>query len=169
MLFIVWPIICWSQNDVDRIEIDSCSATHDADTITFHSPIENYYDNDVSFLNQAYLYDKMNEAAKLKMYSRNVYLAGVLVSIGMLGVNGYLVTKYNWSLWIDIPCATALAMGTMGLFVYWGVTLEKKAELIDVKTAYLMHIRDNVELGIASYSSISHKYDAIALGMKLTF
>lgn len=147
---------------------------NDASTVVCDStdlPIlsEQFYRN-VNFINKTYDYETKNKVERLKMRSREVRVAGFTTFFGVVFVNGALAANNNWSLWIDIPCATVVAMASMYPFVVWSNHLKKKAESLNSQTVYLFNINSHVDMGTVSFTNTqTHSLQAVGIGLKVNF
>jgi hypothetical protein len=127
---------------------------------------EDFYHN-VTFLNQDFDYDIINRANRLKMWSREVMTAGYVTLLGVIAVNSVLANNNNWSLWIDIPCATIIGMASMYPFILWSNHLKKKAESLSSQTVYLYNSH-RLNLGATCFSNHhDHSLQAIGIGIKV--
>lgn len=125
---------------------------------------------DLNFINQTYDYETKNKVERLKMRSRDVMTAGYATLLGIMLVNGVLANNNNWSLWIDIPCATVVAMASMYPFIAWSNHLKKKAESLSSQTVYLYNINRHMDLGTVSFTNMqTHSLQAIGIGLKVNF
>lgn len=139
------------------------------DTLDFSVAFTNYYDN-ISFLNHHYDYERINEINKLRKWSRDVEIAGYASFFAILFLNGYLVEKYDWSLWIDIPCTVVISCAVMYTFNKWSGNLKKRAEALEEHTAYFYHVGDKLDIGLAKYTSrYDSSYSGVGLGFKVLF
>lgn len=106
-----------------------------------------------NFLSHEYNQEIKNKVSRLRMWSRDVAVAGTVALLGVMAVNGILVSNNDWSLWIDIPCATVVGMGVMIPFFTWSNRLSKKADALEAQTAFLWHTSKNMELGMTRFDT----------------
>lgn len=126
-----------------------------------------YYDS--SILGYDYDYRRANRIKTLRYMSREVIVYGLISCLGILFANGYLAIENDWSLWIDIPCATVLTVGVMQAFNLWSVSLKKKAEALEVSTLYF-HDFNGFYVGTSVFSCSQSGYcSGLGLGIKTTF
>lgn len=130
---------------------------------------EQFY-RDVNFTNQTFDYETKNKVKRLKMWSREVMTAGYATLLGVGIVNAILAVNNNWSLWIDIPCATAVAVASMYPFIVWSNHLKKKAESLSSQTVYLFNINHRLDLGAVGFTNTqNHSLQAVGIGLKVNF
>ena len=128
---------------------------------------EQFY-RDVNFINQTYDYETKNKVERLKMWSREVKAMGYATLGGVLIVNAVLANHNDWSYWIDIPCATVVAMASMYPFIVWSNHLKKKAESLCSQTVYLFNITRHLGMGAVGFTNTqTHSVQAVGIGLKV--
>lgn len=167
VLFVLFFWVLFSQaqemaeNKLAKKEVNS------SDSISLPNLTLNYY-NDVNFLEHSYDYDRMVKISQLKSRKRDVGMLGYATLLGIMGINSYLAVEYDWNLWIDIPCATAVVLASFYPFMQWQDRLQDKINALSAQTAYLCPIGDDVNLGLAHFSS-NMSYNAFGIGLKISF
>lgn len=124
--------------------------------------------NEVSFLEHSYDYERMVKISQLKSRKRDVWMIGYVTLLGIMGLNSYLAVEYDWKLWIDIPCATVVALASLSPFVEWQNRLQAKIDALEAQTVYLCPINDAVNLGLAHFSS-NMSHNTFGIGLKFSF
>lgn len=149
---------------------------NDDSTITITSDstelpvLSKHFYQDMNFINKTYNYETKNKAERLKMWSREVETIGYATLLGIISVNAILANNNNWSLWIDIPCVTVVAIASMYPFYIWSHHLKKKAELLSSQTVYLYNINRYLDIGAASFTNTqNHSLQAVGIGLKVKF
>lgn len=174
---ILTSLPCWAQVHGNGI-IDDANASN----IQFQSPkaqcdtvqksfalIDSYYDT-THFLNQTYNYETANEVRKLKMQKRHVYMLGATISLGLVATGAILANKYNWPVWICIPCETVICLGTIFPFILWAQHLDDKANALESQVAYLLSINDKIDLGVARYKNYhDNRGDGFGIALQYKF
>ncbi len=140
---------------------------------TYQQPLpsltSNYY-NDITFLNQNYNYELLNKKRALKSRSNSILTIGVVAAVGSVMVISFIGEKNGWSTFATISTGTVVAGGIIVPTVIWSNHVRKKANLIQVETAYLLPIGKHSELGTAVFSYGERFEDkAIGIGFKTTF
>ena len=144
-------------------QIDSTHQQH------LPSLVNSYY-NDITFLSQKYNYDLLNKKHALKTKSNNILVAGICIAIGSGIAIGITGEKNGWSTFASVSTGLVVAGGVIVPTVIWSNHLRKKANLIQVETAYLLPIGKHTELGAAFFSSGKQfGNNAIGIGFKTTF
>lgn len=149
------------ENEHIKIEVDT------SDSICLPKLTLDYY-SEVNFLEHAYDYDRIVKINRLKSQQRNVVVSAYVTYLGIMFFNGYLAVEYDWNIWIDIPCATAIALVSCFPLWHWHDRLQDKIEALSAQTAYLCPISDDVNLGLAHFSS-NTAYHSYGIGLKITF
>lgn len=129
----------------------------------------NYYDG-VTFLKQSYNYEQANKKRALKRNSSDIMLAGVVVAtLGYTAIN-YVGEQNGWSMAVTIPVGVAVAGAVIWPTTLWSNHLRKKADAIQVETAYVLPIGGHTELGAAMFRSNNELgLNSIGIGLKTTF
>ena len=139
------------------------------DTLVFDNLYKNYYDS-TDYLLHSYDYDRIQEINNLYKWSREVQTIGYTLTLSLLLCNAVLAVHYDWSLWIDIPCATALCMIVCGSFIAWSDNLKDRAKALESETTYVLHLNNNIELGLTKYSGYNvASCQSLGLGVKFSF
>lgn len=128
-----------------------------------------YYDG-VTFLNQNYNYELSNKKRALRRNSKDILIAGIaLYSLGYMATT--LVAGANdWSLAVAVPAQIAVGGAILLPAIHWSSHLRKKADAIQVETAYVLPLGEHTELGPAMFrNSNEHSMNAIGIGLKTTF
>lgn len=148
----------------------------DASTVTIvidstELPIlTDYFYQDANFINHSFDYETKNKVERLKMWSREVDTIGYMTLLGIMFVNAALAANNDWSLWIDIPCVSVVAIASMYPFMVWSKHLKKKAESLSSQTVYLYNINRYVDLGAVSFTNTqTHSLQAVGIGLKVNF
>ena len=119
---------------------------------------------------QEFDYELNNQINILQKRSKDVILTGLITMLGIMFVNAELAYEYDWSLWIDIPCATVVAMGAMVPFVLWSQKLSEQASSLEQQTAYVVNLGDRLDMGITRYTSYNNICsNAVGVGLKVSF
>lgn len=170
LLFFVLPLQLYAQEQDTSAALMNESEINRSENIRdIHSLYRNYYDNS-TFLNHSFDYEIKNKIKSLRSSSKDVLLAGALTEIGLLLINALLVEKYDWSLWIDIPCVAIVGTAVLVPFIVWQDKLLDQASALEQQTAYLVDIGDNIDMGITMYASNKDmNTNAIGLGIKFSF
>ena len=128
-----------------------------------------YYDG-VTFLKQNYNYELANKKRQLKRISNDVLFGGVILAVmGNLAIS-YVGAENGWSLAVSIPAGVAVAGAILWPTGLWGDHLRKKADAIEVETAYVLPVGGQTQLGAAVFhNSNEHSLNAIGIGLKTTF
>lgn len=120
-------------------------------------------------MDRSYNYKLLNKKRKLLRMSKDVETFSYLCGLGaMLGVFAIADDK-NWSEWIITPC------GMIGFFAVtiplnmWSKNLEKKANAIDVSTAYILPIDKSFSVGVSHFRNKNDYAHSIGIGIKKTF
>lgn len=150
-----------TENENVKVEVNF------SDSICLPKLTLDYY-SEVNFLEHAYDYDRKVKISQLKSRQRDVVVLGVATLLGVVFINSYLAAEYDWNPWIDIPCATALALASFSPFIEWQSRLQDKIDALSTQTAYLCPISDDVNLGLAHFSS-NMSYHSFGIGLKLSF
>lgn len=120
-------------------------------------------------MDRSYDYKLLNKKRKLQRMSKDVTTLGFLCSIGvMVGVSVIGVEK-NWSDWITIPCSSIAFFAITLPFNAWSEKLEKKANAIDVSTAYILPIDKSFSVGVSHFRNKNDYAHSVGIGIKKTF
>lgn len=144
------------------------------DTTDLRSPvnfslIDSYY-QDGSFLNHSYSYELGNRIKQLRMQKRNVVTFGFLATMGTIAYGAFLAEKYDWSLWVYIPCASVIGICETACFVSWALNLEKKAAALEQQTSYMLSMKGNIDLGLTRYGVRGQEsVEGFGLAIKFNF
>lgn len=158
-----------SVSDEQVIDQDTLIGVTAVDSLDYPVLTEDFYQN-VTFLNQEFDYETKNKINRLNMWSREVMTAGFVTLLGVMFGNAILANKYDWSLWIDIPCASVIGLASMWPFVLWSNHLKEKAESLSSQTVYLYNINCRMDLGATSFTNHhDHSLRAIGVGLKVNF
>ena len=139
------------------------------DTLDMKKLYKKYY-SEVNFLDHSYGYERINKINKLRKWSRDVEKMGYASMLGVMFLNGYLADKYDWSLWIDIPCATVVSCAMIYTFNRWSNRLEERAAAIEEQTAYLIQVGSSFDIGVTKYTNrFDDSCNALGFGLKVMF
>jgi len=153
----------------DVVKRDTLKEVAISDSLKLPILAEEFYQN-VTFINQDYNYETRIRINRLKMWSREVMTAGYVTLLGVVAVNSVLAVNNDWSLWIDIPCATIIGIASMYPFILWSNNLKQKAESLSSQTVYLYNINPRIDLGATCFTNHhDHSLQAIGVGLKVNF
>ena len=130
---------------------------------------EDYY-NGVTFLKQNYNYEAVNKKRALKKRSNDVLILGAICgTAGIIGTS-YIAEKNGWSMAVSIPVGIAVCAGVIFPFSAWNGHLTKKANAIQVESAYVLPVGKQTDLGAALFTDRNELgIHAIGIGIKTTF
>ena len=166
VLFLFVSVSAFAQGGRVEYQIDNMAKGVTRDSLRL---IEKYYVEN-TFLTHKYGYEENNKIQQLRMKARNVKVLGVSAAICVLGVNAFLVTEKEWSMWIDIPCATVIAIGTVVPFGIWANRLEERADMLEEQHMYSLSIQNNMNLEIIKFvDNTDACRDAIGLSVSVKF
>ena len=111
-----------------------------------------YYEQS-SFLSHQYNYEILNKQRKLRKMASDIQILGSSVILSMSLIGGAISNNAGWSEWVYIPCATAVSLGTMGLLITWSNHLNKKADALNVSSAYVLPMGEKSKVGVASFTA----------------
>lgn len=122
------------------------------DNTTLPQLLESYYEQS-SFLSHQYNYEILNKQRRMRKMANDIQIMGssVILSISLIG--GAISNNAGWSEWVYIPCATVVSLGTMSLLMTWSNHLKKKADALNVSSAYLLPMGENSKVGVASFTA----------------
>lgn len=128
------------------------------------------YYHGVTFLNRTYDYELQNKQRSLKQQSVEILVLGIVAAIGT-SVGGALVASdHGWSDWAIYPLQTGIIIAVGAPFCIWSNHLRKRANAIQIDTAYLLPMGKSSELGAALFTTDGQLgYRAIGIGFKTTF
>lgn len=128
------------------------------------------YYGGVTFLTKSYNYELQNKKKQLRRTARDIEIMGVGLLLGISYVGGTVTSNIGWSEWVSIPCLTVFGVSALGGLTLWSSHLRKKADAIQVETAYVLPLGEHTELGPAMFrNSNEHSMNAIGIGLKTTF
>lgn len=163
MVFFAFSSYAQGTTENEHIKIEMGTS----DSVSLPKLTLDYY-SEVNFLEHAYDYDRIVKINRLKSQQRNVGVIAYATLLGIMFFNGYLAVEYEWNLWIDIPCATVVALASFYPFMQWQNRLQAKIDALSAQTVYLCPISDDVNLGLAHFSS-NMSYNAFGIGLKISF
>jgi hypothetical protein len=130
---------------------------------------ENYYSH-VTYLKQDYSYELTNKKRALKKRSFDVLMLGVVCGIAGAAGTIYVAEENGWSLAVSLPLEMAVLLGVTYPFSAWSSHLSKKANAIQVESAYVLPIGNHSDLGaVYFYDKNRPNYHAIGIGLKTSF
>lgn len=155
-------------NNRHKLEKQSNESIY-VDSLDISTLYKKYY-SDANFLDHSYGYESINKINKLRKWSRDVEKMGYASMLGVFFLNGYLADKYDWSLWVDIPCAVVVCGAVFYTFDRWSNKLEKRASAIEEQTAYLIQVGNSWDIGVTKYTNrYDDSYNALGFGFKVMF
>lgn len=163
MLFLSLSSYAQEATENEHVKVEVISS----DSICLPKITLDFY-NEVNFLEHAYDYDRKVKISQLKCRQRDVGKIAYATIIGIVYINSYLAVEYDWNLWIDVPCATAVAFASFYSFMIWQNRLQAKIDALSAETVYLCPISDDVNFGLAHFSS-NMSYNAFGIGIKMSF
>lgn len=131
--------------------------------------LEYYYDSTMNVLERNYNYQLMNKKRKYEYWSKECLIMGAACSVAVLGINGWLANKYNWNLWIDIPCAAVVAIGVFIPFGCVGRHLQNKADAIKIVPITEVNINDDTTIGAVMYVDDFQQSKSLGVQVKTKF
>lgn len=156
------------------------SQTLENDTIQIHNSTEAVASRELPILPlsiyletssmvRSYDYKLLNKKRKLQRMSNDIATLSFLCGMGaMIGVSA-IANEKNWSYWITIPCGTIAFCAVTIPLNAWSEKLEKKANAIDVSTAYILPINKSFSVGVSHFRNKNDYAHSIGIGIKKTF
>lgn len=155
-------------NNRHKLEKQSNESIY-VDSLDMSTFYKKYY-SEANFLDHSYGYERINKINKLKKWSRDVEKMGYASMLGVMFLNGYLANKYDWSLWIDIPCAAVVGCAVFYTFNRWSNRLEERATSIEEQTAYVIQVGNSLDIGVTKYTNrCDDSCNALGFGFKVMF
>ncbi len=114
--------------------------------------LDSYYINNIADRN--YNYELLNKKRYYEMWSGEVKTIGMITLLALATVNAILAEKYEWNLWIDIPCATIAGCAILIPCVLWSNNLQAKADNIIISPT-IGHISNSIPPNTAMNSDPS--------------
>lgn len=140
---------------------------------TYQQPLpsltKSYYEG-ITFLSHNYNYELLNKQRALKSRSNTILTAGIIVAVGSCAAMAFIGEQNHWSTFATVSCGMVVTGAVIVPTMLWSNHLRKKANLIQVETAYFLPIGKHSELGAAVFSKGEQFGDkAIGIGFKTTF
>ena len=150
--------------------IDSINEAENLKTTSLPSlSLEYYHDSTMNVLERNYDYQLMNKKRKYEYWSKECLIIGAACIFAVSGINAWLANKYDWNLWIDIPCATVVAMGVFIPSIYVSRNLQKKADAIKIVPIAEVNINENTAIGSVMYVDDFQQSKSFGVQVKTKF
>lgn len=166
MMMMFLNVTLYSQTNEKNMS-DTLNVSNSTVEVEFSSLVNDFYATSFNW-ERSFNYELINKKRRLEMRAGEIMTLGWVCGMAVMFVNGYLAVDYEWNLWVDIPCATVLVMGTMGAFFYWSNQVDKKAQAIDINGLASVPVGDKYSFELVSYqfdNNNQHK----SLGIGLTY
>lgn len=111
-----------------------------------------YYEQS-SFLTHQYNYEILNKQRRLLKTANDIEIMGSSVLLAVSFIGGSIAENKGWSEWVYIPCSVVVSMGNLGLLMMWSSHLRKKANALNVSSAYLLPVGKKSKIGVASFTA----------------
>jgi hypothetical protein len=122
------------------------------DSIILPQLTASYYEQS-TFLTHQYNYEILNKQRRMRRMANDIEVMGSSVILAMSFIGGGIANNAGWSIGVYIPCASVVSLGTMGLLIMWSDHLRKKADALNVSSAYLLPVGKSSKLGVASFAA----------------
>lgn len=139
------------QDTLSDLTDSNCVVEYSIETTLPSLTLKYYNDSINNVLERNYDFQLMNKKRKLEFWATEIKTIGYITVLALVGINGWLAVEYEWNLWIDIPCCSIVAMGTVASFIYLSNFVEKKADAIKVVPLTEININDDTTVGAVMY------------------
>ena len=110
-----------------------------------------------SIVDRSYNYELFNKKRSLEMWAGEVTSFAVITMLGITFLNAKLASDYDWNLWIDIPCAAVVEIGTIVPFYLWRKNLLRKANAIEITPKIGVNGNESGPTAIVTYPDASSR------------
>ncbi len=158
-----------NDNNIQFDKTDQVFLCQSKDSLNVNNLYKSYF-NEKTFVDHHFDYDRKNEIKKLQKRSREMMTLSVVSMLGISISAALLTVEYDWSLWVSVPCAALLGTAAMGGLMYYSQQLRKKADILASETVYVLHLDNNIEIGVNKcYSYRDLSFGTVGLGVKYSF
>lgn len=131
--------------------------------------LQYYNDSNINVLERNYDFRLMNKKSKLEFWSNECKVFAFCGLLTVIGVNSWLASEYDWNLWIDVPCATVVAMGVFIPLLYASIRLQIKADAIKIVPITEVNINDDTTIGAVMYVDDFQQSKSFGVQLKTKF
>lgn len=157
------------QDTLSYLTDSNCIVEYSIETTLPSLALLYYNDSINNVLERNYDFQLMNKKRKLEFWATEMRTIGYITVLALCGINGWLAVEYEWNLWIDIPCCSIVAMGTVASFIYLSNFVKKKADAIKVVPLTEININDDTTVGAVMYVDDMQQSKSFGVQIKKKF